>query len=109
MNGNAWASAAEFSMVGCTDLAYDLPSGLIREEVTAYPVPSNGQVYMTIPGDGPYSYQIISTTGMVYKRGTINGTGSDISIDISICPPGLYIIQLSDQGGRKFTAKAIKK
>ncbi len=109
INGNEWASAAEFTMVGCTDLTYGISSPIMRQEIKAFPVPSNGKVFISLPSSGSYSYTIINSMGQVFEKGNIKQSTSDQSFDLSTFPTGIYFIQLQDAVGVTYNVKVVKE
>jgi len=109
VNGNAWASAAEFSMVGCTDLTYGVPNRFRMHEVRAFPVPSSGRVGVSLPNDYPLSYIIVSSSGQVNDRGEINTGAEEYYFDIRNYRAGIYFIRLIGNSGTVYHVKVIKE
>jgi len=108
VNGNAWASAAEFSMVGCTDLAYGINPEHARPDIKAFPVPVSNKVNITLPQDGPFTYQIMNISGQIVDKGSIGKGATEYSFDLQAYPSGIYFIQVRDSGGTIFNVKIVK-
>ncbi|MEN8225472.1 MAG: discoidin domain-containing protein [Bacteroidota bacterium] len=109
INGNAWASAAEFTMVGCTDLTYGLPCKKINRDIKAFPVPSNGRVYLSLPPGPSFSYQMVNIAGQVYEKGYISRGSDGHYLDLAAYPSGIYFIQLQDPKGIIYNVKVMKE
>jgi hypothetical protein len=108
VNGNPWASAAEFSLVGCTDIAF----GIGRDDsemLHAFPVPTNGLVTVSVPVGTNIRYSIVSATGKVISNGTLEQSNNTFSFDMTGEKPGIYIFRFVDEKGTVFTARVVKK
>ena len=109
VNGNAWASAAEFSLVGCTDLTIGTHTLNEPENLHAFPVPTNGQITISLPNSKKLQYRIISLAGQLIEQGTIiNPTGS-YTFDLSGEQPGVYLIHLTDEKGIGYRVKVVRE
>ncbi len=64
-------------------------------DVKIYPNPAGNQIHITIssPGNAPFDYTVYSITGIVVKKGNIDGRES--MIDISNLKPGIYFLGVS--------------
>jgi len=49
VNGNPWASAAEFTVVSCVDYPEDIGTLAEKDNITAFPVPTDGVVNVALP------------------------------------------------------------
>lgn len=108
VNGNPWASAAEFSMVGCTDIAFSNGAERKPEMLHAFPVPTNGQVTIPVPYGHKISYTVISASGQVISTGIIGQAGQNFSIDLSKQRPGTYYVRFADNAGVNYSARIVK-
>ncbi len=109
VNGNAWASAAEFTLVGCTDITFGITDGNQSREIKAFPVPSSGEVSISLPNNTPFSYQIFNNTGSVYRSGNIMESTEKHCFNLESFSSGIYFIQLRDGGGVVYNVKVVKK
>ena len=109
VNGNAWASAAEFTMVGCTDLIYGTFPEYTRQEIKAFPVPGDGQVYLSLPSGSSFIYHIFNTMGQVCGQGNIGEASENHYFDLRSYKPGVYFIQLRDARGIVYNVKVVKE
>jgi hypothetical protein len=107
VNGNPWASAAEFSMVGCTDIFFGTDSRNEPGKLSAFPVPTNGIVNIPSPPGENLRYSVISASGQVVQNGIIDQPGDIISFDISGEKPGIYFIRLLDERETAYFTKVI--
>jgi hypothetical protein len=109
VNGNPWASAAEFSLVGCTDIAFGTNQVEDFLELKAFPVPTNGKVQISLPVGKNIRYSLLSVTGKLVCNGTIEHADRTFSLDLSDEKPGNYIIRFIDGGGTVYTARIVKR
>ena len=109
VNGNPWASAAEFSMVGCTDIAFGYDQKEIISEINAFPVPTSGFVTVSVPSGANIRDTITSVSGQVIRKGMIENPSDPFSLDLGEQRPGIYYIQFVDDRGIVYTAKVIKR
>ena len=109
VNGNAWASAAEFSMVGCTDLT-SIPNNLDNyQDLQAFPIPSSGNVNITLPSGNNFDYTLVSTYGKIISQGTIQEQSNSFSLNLETYPPGIYIVQIKGEQGTVYRVKLVKQ
>jgi hypothetical protein len=108
VNGNPWASAAEFSMVGCTDIAFGLDSLEEQGSLAAFPVPTSSLVNISVPIGKDIRYSVVSATGKIISKGSIDQLNDSFSLDLSGEKPGIYIIRFIDEKGTVYTARAVK-
>lgn len=109
VNGNAWASVAEFNFVGCTDLLYGTGEKTNINLLQAFPVPTSGLVTVPLPEARQFSYTIMNSAGKLYIQGKTNHPEAECSFDLNRYPSGLYFIRLVDDSGRIFRVKVVKK
>jgi photosystem II stability/assembly factor-like uncharacterized protein len=109
VNGNPWASAAEFSLVGCTDIAFGTSPGKENESLQAFPVPTSGVVNISVPEGQNIRYTVTSSVGQVINYGTIEQSNNIFSLDLSDEIPGLYFVRFVTGSGTTFIARIIKE
>jgi len=109
INGGPWASAAEFTMVGCTDLTYNLPDEKVPGQIHAFPVPSNGKVNISLPAGNNFRYHLTDMAGHTVKTGIINKNDGDHIMDLSSCNSGMYLLVLVDSKGIRYHVRIVKK
>ena len=110
VNGGAWSSAAELSFVGCTDITYGIESGCEKvSSLTAFPVPTNGLVNVSLPDGNLFNYKIVDLGGKVVKNGTIHKRDVIGSFDLSDYNRGIYIIHLTNDIGITYRVKVVKE
>lgn len=108
VNGNEWASAAEFSMVGCTDLV-GVKRLKDRELLKAFPMPVQDEVQISLPAENIQSYEIISLSGQVIAAEPVSSYAATISIPMDEYQRGLYMIRLRSDTGVLYSVKVIKE
>ena len=101
VNGGAWASAAEFSIVGCNGNTSGIELPALDEKISAYPIPTDGWVNLDLPSGKEYSYQVLSTQGRIIDHGEIIRNSSDKAINLKDYSPGIYFVKLIDKAGIK--------
>ena len=109
VNGSPWASAAEFSLVGCTDLTYGINRCSKPDNIKAFPVPTNGLVTIALPDSKELQYRIVSITGRIVKQGNIINPTAAQTFDLSDEPSGIYFIYLTDENGVSYRVKVVKE
>ncbi len=110
VNGNPWASAAEFDVVGCTDLTYGTEQiHRSNENITAFPVPTDGTLSIVIPGEEIVEYHLISFNGNIIYKGTVVKGNYYLSLDLSDISPGIYFVTFTDKNGVVYRVKAVKR
>jgi hypothetical protein len=108
VNGNAWASAAEFDVVGCTDLTSETGPVYTVNELKAFPVPTSGQINIPLPGKGNFSYSVSSVDGRLVFGGQIKGEDGMATFDLENMKSGIYMIMLVDDAGQVYRVKVSK-
>ena len=108
VNGNVWASAAEFTIVGCNGntLGAEIPA--LDTRVKAYPVPTSGLVRVDVPSEREYSYSILSAQGKLIGTGGTAAGSAGQTIDLGSYESGIYLIRLMDKGGFCYWVKVVK-
>ncbi len=109
VNGNDWASAAEFDMVGCI---YGVGLEESKKELTpinAFPVPSSGFVSISLPTTQKLNYTIYSSSGRQVQNGLIPNDLQSYTFDISNLTSGIYMISLQSESGTIYRVKIIKE
>jgi hypothetical protein len=109
INGNPWASVAEFSFVGCYHITGIDNSQINNKSITAFPVPTNGMINITLPIAGKLNYRIVSNLGQTVEIGEIQSTENTHSFDLKNRLAGMYFILLTDENGIKYRVKVIKQ
>ena len=109
VNGNDWASAAEFSLIGCTDLTYDIDPDANIHDLKAFPIPTNGVVNIPLPDNGNFEYRIISLMGQLVEQGQIENQSDFFAYDLSNFPEGIYVFHLKTKNGNEYRIKVIKE
>jgi photosystem II stability/assembly factor-like uncharacterized protein len=109
VNGNAWTSAAEFSLTGCVDWPVGINPEKFKDKITAFPVPTNGKVEVSLPSGKNLTYLVISSTGRIVSQGKIENPSDSWLFDLGSCLTGIYMIQLTDELGVVYRIKVVKK
>ena len=108
VNGNEWASAAEFYVTGCNgNTSGTDPEGL-DDKIRAYPVPTSGSVRLDVPEGREYSWIVLSPDGRTEGSGTIGRGAGGQSINLSTLQAGVYFIRLTESDGTLYWVKVIK-
>nr|WP_315247066.1 pectinesterase family protein [uncultured Flavobacterium sp.] len=78
------------------------------KEVSAYPIPTNSIVNLTLPeGTEIVNYEVYSIVGQKVKQGVLTANMNH-SVDLSILTSGVYIISLKTAEGVVYKVKVIK-
>jgi hypothetical protein len=108
VNGNPWASAAEFSLKGCFT---SLPSGSSQVQIIktdAYPVPCKDQLQVTIPEEGMITYQVSSLQYPSVLSGSLKALEGQIQIDTAPLLSGMYQLICRTASGSIYTVRFTK-
>ena len=77
--------------------------------LSAYPIPTNGVVNLTLPDRiGSLNYAVYSIQGKRVKEGVLANTDMTRSVDLSALNSGMYVINMKDAEGVVYTVKVIK-
>ena len=70
----------------------------LSNNLIASPNPARGDVYLTITGNNFINKEmtLVTMSGVVIKRVKLNEANSQIKLNVSMLPPGAYIIRLTD-------------
>jgi hypothetical protein len=109
VNGHAWASAAEFSVVGCTDIYSKTGPLQTFEELTAFPIPTSGLFTISLPFGRKFKYSILSSSGQIVEEGQIENPSDTFSINMSRHIAGIYILIIRNEQGQAFRVKVVKQ
>jgi photosystem II stability/assembly factor-like uncharacterized protein len=110
-NGGIWTSLAEMVLTGCVDASSHSEKLWATEMLTAYPVPTEGLVNISLPDSGTggtYSYSVLSSNGQVVSTGTFRSSGSTYLFNLSEVQPGVYHILLTGSTGTVYRIKVVK-
>jgi hypothetical protein len=108
VNGNPWASAAEFSMVGCTEPPVGLDNVNTLQMLPAFPVPTGGSLNVSLPVGKRFSYRIVSSSGKEVDHGIIEHSSDSHAFNLGSLHNGVYFIVLTHDQGATYRVKVIK-
>lgn len=108
VNGNAWASAAEFDITGCYHETVTTEDLSTFTSLPAFPVPTQGLLNIPLPKSGIFNYSIFNMTGQLLAAGQLATENESLQFDLSKLTNGIYFIRLQDENNRSFIVKAIK-
>jgi photosystem II stability/assembly factor-like uncharacterized protein len=109
VNGNPWASAAEFEVVGCNDITNISNCNEQINNLKAFPVPSSGMFTISLPEERFFHYSIFSVSGNIVKKGIINNAEDYYVVNLTEEPSGIYIINLKGKNGVVYRVKVVKR
>jgi hypothetical protein len=98
-------------LTGCVDASSHSEKLWATEMLTAYPVPTEGLVNISLPDSGTggtYSYSVLSSNGQVVSTGTFRSSGSTYLFNLSEVQPGVYHILLTGSTGTVYRIKVVK-
>ncbi len=83
----------------------------IALNVLVYPNPASDRVFISfrsaVPTTGEFT--LVNVAGQVVRRFSPGGKSSEIDLDISPHPPGLYLLRYSDPSGKLWEQKLVKQ
>ena len=106
--GGPWASAAEFSIVGCNGDTSGSDFDLLDDKISAYPIPTDGMLRLDVPAHKEYTYHILSSQGRLVRSGKILQNSAGQSINLGDCGSGIYMVRLIDSAGVSYLVKVVK-
>jgi photosystem II stability/assembly factor-like uncharacterized protein/PKD repeat protein len=109
VNGNPWASAAEFSLTGCVDWPAGSNPEKFNADITAFPVPTSGVINVSLPPGDNFSYRIISSAGRCVNRGAIDNNTGSWQFNMADVHAGCYLIQMIDNKNVTYNVKIVKR
>jgi len=109
VNGGPWASAAEFDIVGCTDITGLHDCSEKFQELKAFPVPTSGVITVSLPSEKSFEYVIYSVSGQLIRRGVFQNTAGLHEFDLHDNNAGVYILRLGSASGIAYRVKVVKK
>ena len=106
VNGNPWASAAEFDFTGCyAGLTSTENDWISKTEI--HPVPASEAIHISLP-DGQYKYFIFNTSGSLTTQGNILSQEQSVTLNISSFVKGTYHLLAINEKGIQFRMKFVK-
>jgi len=108
VNGNSWASAAEFSMIGCLEEVSKISGLDLPEHLFSFPVPSNQDVNIVLPAGKHYTYSIFSQNGKLIETNKIFNNSGTVCIELKSISSGVYFINFVSENGSSFRTKVVK-
>lgn len=106
VNGNPWASAAEFDFTGCyAGLTSTENDWISKTEI--HPVPASEAIHISLP-DGQYKYFIFNTSGSLTTQGNILSQEQSVTLNISSFVTGTYHLLAINEKGIQFRMKFLK-
>jgi len=110
VNGNPWASAAEFSLTGCYDWPVTIPQEVPSPGIKAFPVPTTGILTLSLPSEGPFTCRIFDQSGRCVSLLPLPASASDgkTTLDMSSLQAASYLIVLTDNRGVTWRVKTVK-
>jgi hypothetical protein len=109
VNGNAWASAAEFDIKGCfheTTATVGTPK---IKTLKAFPVPTKGLFEVSLPSGQLFTYWVYTVSGKHIVNGKSEFGSDTLQVDLSGLQNGMYVIRLVDENGRAYFVKVVKQ
>lgn len=108
VNGGPWASAAEFSLVGCYSSVVSVDETPSFDGVSAFPIPSSGMITVSLPTGKEFQYEVFSQSGQRVEEGAINGPADSFNLDLEPNAPGYYVLRLTNEFGTIFRIRLLK-
>jgi len=106
VNGNPWASAAEFDFTGCyAGLTSTENDWISKTEI--HPVPASEAIHISLP-DGQFKYFIFNTSGSLTTQGNILSQEQSVTLNISSFVTGTYHLLAINEKGIQFRMKFVK-
>lgn len=111
VNGNAWTSAAEITVVGCRVVS-SVEETQLYSELHAYPVPAVSELTVQLPfndGINAYQYEVIAMNGATVLQGSTVSGDRSLSINLSGIQSGYYVVKLTDHRGIVYRSRFMRQ
>lgn len=108
VNGNPWASAAEFYVKGCYKESLSTQAPKEFKSLKAFPVPTAGVFEISLPSSELFDYSIYAVSGAILESGKSDLGNESLSLDLSEFNDGMYVVKLVDGFGRGYFVKVVK-
>lgn len=109
VNGNAWASASEFSVVGCTDITGIHCCKNQYKALKAFPIPTSGMISVSLPDNERFNYTVYTVSGQKVRQGIIQNSNGNYPFNFSRFNPGIYLLRMTDENGIVYRVKVVKR
>lgn len=109
VNGGAWSSAAEFTLIGCNTISTGIDATELESTIAAYPIPANDLLNISLPSESGFRYSVFSSSGELIEEGSIDPNQKIYSFKVLNYGRGLFLIRLVDKAGVVFRVKIIKQ
>ena len=109
VNGNAWASAAEFEVKACYYDPVSIQEVDQIKTLKAFPVPTNAQFTIPLPSDEVYTYSIYNLSGQLMEEGRTRSGSETLECDLSDYANGMYMIKVTNASNRIYRVKVLKQ
>ncbi len=108
VNGGPWASAAEFSLVGCKPQIVNTEILSLEKHPNAFPIPSTGLFYIDLPKEDYKDIRVFNSQGHCVKEQNINPSNEHFNIDLFNQPSGIYFVKFTTIDNRTYHIKLVK-
>jgi photosystem II stability/assembly factor-like uncharacterized protein len=106
VNGNAWASAAEFDFTGCyADITSTNDQWISTGKI--HPVPASESIKISLP-DGKYNYFVYNISGSIQSKGDIHSQSQETDLNITSLISGTYQFLAINEAGIQFKIRFVK-
>ena len=93
LNNESSTSAALFQQ--CAELTVGVESPIEASLLSVHPNPSEGQIFVEVPGMDPVRIMVLSSTGQLLLEHLVQGP---TPLDVSALPAGVYLIRMEGGG-----------
>lgn len=109
VNNNAWASAAEFSLIGCRSQVSAVRHPDEWTRLKAFPVPSQGIFHIEMPDSDMKWIYIYNMEGALIKKEEVQNGEKNLKIDMTNAPSGIYMARCTTSDYQYFHVKLVKE
>ena len=109
VNGNAWASAAEFDLVGCWSKISSVHHQEKIPHLKAFPVPSQGIFIIELPDENIHHMHLFNVGGTLVQERKVDGSGTELYLDLRDLPSGVYWVRCATVDHRYYHVKLVKE
>lgn len=74
---------------------------------SVYPNPTKNELFLKVNKGLFQEFEIVNVVGISWMKGLISNESEETKLDISILPPGIYLMQLKGEDTRWQTIKFV--
>ena len=111
-NGNPFSTVAEIYLKGCIQQNNTFVSEMEKEKLTAYPIPANNYLHLSLPGNTEskmWNFSVYSANGICVETDQFEAEKSEFTLNTTTYNSGIYFLSLINSKGINYKVKFVVK